>query len=301
MNAKQLQTKFEAHLLTERRVAHNTITSYRRDLDQFALYMIKQGLDLEQITGDDLKAFVHHLHDLKLNARTISRKISSLKAFFSYLNTYCNIKNSAKELCFPKIDKRLPAYLSQEEVKTILEQAEKDTSVLGGRNTIMLYLLYVSGMRVSELVQLRITDFHFDTGFISIMGKGGKQRMIPLPHVIVSLIRTYFQELKASHKGIANKEPLYIFPVIYGKSIKPISRQSCWMIVKKLCKNAGIHRAVSPHQLRHSFATHMLSKGADLRSLQMLLGHESIGTVQIYTHVETSQLRTIYDKKHPRS
>jgi integrase/recombinase XerD len=263
--------------------------------------MKKESLSLDMLTGDDLKKFVHYLFGLKLSARSIAHKISTLKAFFSYLHTHFNIKNSAKELCFPKIEKKLPAYLSEEEVKRILTQAEQDTSVLGARNTIMLYLLYVSGMRVSELIKLCVADFHFDTGFVSVTGKGGKQRMIPLPVAIISLLQSYIQSLQNSIKETNNKNSFYVFPIVYGKIIKPISRQSCWIILKKLCINAGIKRPVSPHQLRHSFATHMLGNGADLRSLQMLLGHETISTVQIYTHVETSQLRKIYDKKHPRS
>lgn len=301
MNMEQLQTKFEAYLLTEKRVATNTLSSYKRDLEQFVAFMKKESLSIDALTGDDLKKFVHYLFGLKLSARSIARKISTLKAFFSYLHTHFDIKNSAKELCFPKIEKKLPAYLSEEEVKRILTQAKQDTSVLGARNTIMLYLLYVSGMRVSELIMLRIADFHFDTGFVSVTGKGGKQRMIPLPVAIISLLQSYIQSIQNSIKEINNKNSFYVFPIVYGKIIKPISRQSCWMILKKLCINAGIKRPVSPHQLRHSFATHMLGNGADLRSLQMLLGHETISTVQIYTHVETSQLRKIYDKKHPRS
>jgi integrase/recombinase XerD len=301
MNIEQLQTKFEAYLLTEKRVATNTLSSYKRDLAQFIAFVQKESFSIDTLTSNDLKKFVHYLFGLKLGARSIARKISTLKAFFSYLYTHFNIKNSAKELCFPKIEKKLPAYLSEEEVRRILTQAEQDTSVLGARNTIMLYLLYVSGMRVSELIMLCVEDFHFDTGFVSVTGKSGKQRMIPLPVAIISLLQSYIQSLQNSIKEINNKNSFYVFPIVYGKVIKPISRQSCWMILKKLCINAGIKRPVSPHQLRHSFATHMLGNGADLRSLQMLLGHETISTVQIYTHIETSQLRKIYDKKHPRS
>src|SRR5690606_24159719 len=138
---------------------------------------------------------------------------------------------------------------------------------------------------------------------ISLVGKGGRQRMIPLPSAMVHILNEYIQSMQNSmvlKRKLADRS-LYLFPVLYGKKIKPISRQSCWMILKKLCINAGIKRPVSPHQLRHSFATHMLKKGADLRSLQLLLGHENISTVQTYTHVETSHLRIIYDKKHPRS
>jgi integrase/recombinase XerD len=301
MNIEQLRVKFEAYLLTEQCVTQNTFDSYRRDLNQLISFMEKKVLDITTITSEELKLFIHYLYGCKLSARTISRKISTLKTFFSYLDAYCGIKNSAKELVFPKIEKKLPTYLSEAEVKSVIEQAEKDTTPSGARNIIMLYLLYVSGMRVSELVNLRIADFHFDTGFVAVEGKGGKQRMIPLPQSVVALLSTYLQSLQHSVLYASSAGPLYVFPVVYGKKIKPISRQSCWIILKKMCINAGIKRPISPHQLRHSFATHMLQKGADLRSLQLLLGHEDITTVEVYTHVETSQLRTIYDKKHPRS
>ena len=300
MTVEQLQTKFEAYLLTERCVSDNTFSSYRRDVNQFVSFLKSEVLDITVITGDELKQFVHYLHGLKLTARTIARKISTLKTLFSYLATHCSIKNSAKELYFPKIEKKLPTYLSQDEVKSVITYSERDTSPIGARNSLMLYLLYVSGMRVSELVNLRISDFHFDTGVIAVEGKGGRQRMIPIPQSILTLVQTYIQAIQ-SITSTTPRNAIHLFSIIYGKKIKPISRQSCWKILKKLCFDAGIKRAISPHQLRHSFATHMLEKGADLRSLQVLLGHEDITTVQIYTHVETSQLRKIYDKKHPRS
>jgi integrase/recombinase XerD len=300
MDARQVQTKFEAYLLTEKRVAKNTFLSYQKDLNQFIEFLTKNSFSLEKLTGDDLKKFVHYLYGLKLTASSIARKISTLKTFFSYLNRYFDIKNSAKELYIPKIEKRLPTYLTQEEVAQVLSYSEKDRTPLGIRNSIMLYLLYSSGMRASELINVKISDIHFDTRFLSIEGKGGRQRMIPLPEVIMNMLRDYLQ--KHAHKDLpVSVDPIYVFPIMYGKKIKPISRQSCWGILKKLCEQAGIKRAISPHQLRHSFATHLLEKGVDLRSLQVLLGHEEITTVEVYTHVETSQLRTIYDKKHPRS
>lgn len=301
MDAKQIQTKFEAYLLTEQRVATNTFFSYKRDINQFIEFLEKNNLILEVVTGDELKKFVHHLYGLKLSARSIARKISTLKTFFAYLSGHFDIKNNAKELHIPKIEKRLPTYLTQDEVARILAYSEKDRSVLGARNSIMIYLLYGSGMRVSELVGLKISDIHFDTGFISIEGKGGRQRMIPLPQSVMTLLSNYIQAHTSSLVSQPIKNSIYLFPILYGKKIKPISRQSCWVILKKICEQAGIKRAISPHQLRHSFATHMLEKGVDLRSLQVLLGHEEITTVEVYTHVETSQLRKIYDKKHPRS
>ena len=300
MNPKQIQTKFEAYLLTEKRVSKNTFLSYQKDLNQFIEFLEFNTIILEKSTGDELKRFVHYLYGLKLSARSIARKISTLKTFFTYVSQYFNIKNNAKELHIPKIEKRLPTYLTQDEVSIVLNYSEKDRSALGIRNSIMLYLLYSSGMRVSELVNMKISDIHFDTRFISIEGKGGRQRMIPLPEVIMNLLHDYLQ--KHVQNTITIKiDPVYLFAIVYGKKIKPISRQSCWNILKTICQQAGIKRAISPHQMRHSFATHMLEKGVDLRSLQVLLGHEEITTVEVYTHVETSQLRKIYDKKHPRS
>ncbi len=296
-----MHVKFEAYLLTERHVATNTFTSYRRDITQFISFLHKQAVLIEHIDGNMTKQFVHFLYGLKLSARSIARKISALKTFFVYINTHFNIKNSAQELYIPKIEKRLPAYLTKEEVKNILFQAEQDTTYLGVRNTMMLYLLYGSGMRVSELVNIKITDVHFDTGFIAVAGKGGRHRMIPLPQSILGLMAHFLKSYITVSESSLIRNSLYLFPIVYGKKIKPISRQSCWGILKKMCEQAGIKRSISPHQLRHSFATHMLEKGADLRSLQALLGHEAITTVEIYTHVETSQLRKIYDKKHPRS
>lgn len=301
MTVQQMHVKFEAYLLTERHVTSNTFSSYRRDIQQFISFLNKQSLAIENVTEDSAKQFVHYLYGLKLASRSIARKISALKTFFSYINSHFDIKNSARELHIPKIEKRLPTYLTEQEVSEVINSSELDKTPLGVRNSIMLYLLYSSGMRVSELTNVKISDIHFDTGFVLVEGKGGRQRMIPLPQSILLLVRNYIQSYLTSLVSSTIKDPLYLFPIVYGKKVKPISRQSCWGILKKLCEAAGIKRAISPHQLRHSFATHMLEKGADLRSLQVLLGHEGITTVEVYTHVETSQLRQIYDKKHPRS
>ena len=300
MNPKQIQTKFEAYLLTERRVSKNTFLSYQKDLNQFIDFLERNAITFQKVINDDLKKFIHYLYGLKLSAASIGRKISTLKTFFAYLAMHFDMKNHAKELHIPKLEKRLPTYLTQDEVAQLLAYSEKDTSALGVRNSVMLYLLYSSGMRVSELTTLKISDIHFDTRFISVEGKGGKQRMIPLPEAIIHMLHDYVQK-HAYQDFPSSVVPTYLFPIVYGKKIKPISRQSCWIILKKMCEQTGIKRAVSPHQLRHSFATHLLEKGVDLRSLQVLLGHEGITTVEVYTHVETSQLRKIYDKKHPRS
>jgi len=293
MKPTQVLAKFEAYLLTEKRVSQNTFDAYRHDLAQFIAFVQRENIAVEKIKKREIKKFLGQLHGLQLSARSVSRKISTLKTFFSWAQERFGWDNVAESLVFPKIEKKLPQYLSEEEIKQLFAAAEQNKSPAGRRNKIMLYLLYVSGMRVSELTALKISDVHFDTGFVSVSGKGGRQRMIPIPHPMLTMIKEY----SASLEGLGE----HLFPVRYGKKIKPITRQACWGILKKLCKKADIERSVSPHQLRHSLATHMLQKGVDLRSLQLLLGHENIATVQVYTHVETTHLREVYDKKHPRS
>jgi integrase/recombinase XerD len=196
----------------------------------------------------------------------------------------------------------LPRFLTEKEVEALFVSACNDTSLLGVRNKIMLYLLYVTGVRISELIRLTLADFDQERGLFKVIGKGSKERFVPLPQAILApfheYLNTTYNQLRIS------KQPStagYLFPIKYAGKIKHITRQSLWKILKELCKKAGIDKRVSPHTLRHSLATHLLQKGADLRALQLLLGHESIATVQIYTHVQTDHLRAIYDKKHPRA
>lgn len=294
-------TKFEAYLLTEKRISKNTFEAYSQDLAQFLVFLKKRNIHLEKVTQDTIKSYLLYLKKNNISARSMSRKISSLKAFYLYAERVVGWKNHTEDILFPKIEKSLPHFLTEEEIILLLETTQKDSTAIGLRNRLILHLLYVSGMRITELTQLKITDIHMDTGFITIQGKGSKQRMIPLPQQTFELIRDY---LTTTHKITSEKCPSrveFLFPVLYAGKIKPISRQSCWIILKKLCCIAGINRNISPHQFRHSLATHLLKKGADLRSLQLWLGHESLTTVQIYTHVDTTFLRKIYDKKHPRS
>jgi site-specific recombinase XerD len=292
MTLTELQTKFEAYLLTEKRVSANTFTAYKQDITQFVYFLEKNSIRIEQINKNDLKKFLSYLYGLKLSSRSVARKISSLKILFTYLHQQFDWKDMGEELYLPKIEKKLPQYLTEEEIKLLLTTADQDQTAIGRRNQVMLYLLYVSGMRISELTLLTTSALHFDTGLITVSGKGGKQRMVPIPSFVMTMIKSYLGLLPATN---------YLFPVTYAKKIKPISRQAFWVVLKKMCKKAKINKAISPHQLRHSLATHLLKKGADLRSLQLLLGHENIATVEIYTHVEISHLRATYDKKHPRS
>jgi len=299
---KQILAHFEAYLLTERRVATNTFSAYQKDIEQLYKYLTEQKIVLEKITSDTLKGFLHHLKNLQLTPASMSRKISALKVFFSYINERYGYANAAQDLIFPKLEKRLPTFLPEQDVEHLLLAAAHDSSDTGIRNKVMLYLLYGSGMRISELTNLCCTDIHFDTGFIAISGKGGRHRMVPLPQPLLALLKEYIvimQQKMSSKKK--NNTPDYLFPVTYAGRVKPITRQAFWAILKQLCIKAGIKRSISPHTMRHSLATHMLKRGADLRSLQLILGHENLATVQIYTHVEISHLRKVYDKKHPRS
>ncbi len=301
MSSNALQTQFESYLLTEKRVCANTFSAYQQDIAQFVHFLEHRQKSLETIVIADVKEYLRYLKEtLALSARSITRKISALKVLFTYAHERHGLPNLAEDLTFPKLEKKLPEYLSEQEIEILLATADADTSMHAPRNKVLLYLLYVSGMRISELTQLTISSLHFDTGFVHVQGKGGKGRMIPLPVPMLSLLRTYIDTVQNSIHSQRQKIG-YVFPILYAGKVRPITRQACWNIVTQLCKKAGIERKISPHKLRHSLATHMLKSGADLRSLQMLLGHENLATVQVYTHVETSYLRSIYDKKHPRS
>ena len=296
-------TKFESYLLTEKRVAKNTFDAYRRDLEQFFTFLTSEKLLIKKVALKDLKLFLTYLHKEGVGARSAARKISTLKAFYLYLSEHYNIKNIAIELTTPRIDKKLPQYLKEKEVENLLAAAKGDDSDTGVRNCTMLYLLYVTGMRISELINLTVSSIDFSSGFVTVPGKGGKERMVPLPHHISELLKSYLKTIYPNlltKKGATLKTD-YLFPTFYAGKLKPMSRQMFWIYLKMVAEQAGIKAELSPHKLRHSLATHLLKKGANLRSLQMLLGHEQLTTVQIYTHVETEHLRKIYDKKHPRS
>jgi len=297
--------QFHTFLLTERRVSQNTFLAYRRDLEQFESFLVGAKIGLNSIQKKHLSSFLKFLKDQGINPKSVSRKISSLKIFFRYLSEVHHLPNVAKSLIFPKTDKNLPSYLTQQEIQALLLAANKDTSLKGVRNKVMLYLLYATGMRVSELVSLTLGQLQFDTGFVKIMGKGSKERMVPLPRNVLELLRYYLDHVYPNLLPVAALElapsKQYLFSVVYNHEVKPLSRQLLWLHVKKVLLLAGITKNISPHSLRHSLATHLLQQGADLRSLQMLLGHQNLATVQIYTHLGDTHVRQVYDKKHPRA
>lgn len=291
---------FEAFLLTHKRVADHTFSAYRRDVAQCLAFLRTHNCpSLEQLTRDKLVEYLADLRERQINPRSIARKISALRLFFLFLKDHHGLQNSSFDLILPKTLKKLPLYCTVDEMRALLATAESDNSLEGQRNAVMLKLLYATGLRVSELCNLKFTDLLAQASRLCVKGKGGKMRIIPLHQTVTQLLHTYLKEVFPQLVGSAMTE--YLFPVSYVGKLKPLSRQSIWKLIKRLGRATALSKPISPHTFRHSLATHSLQKGWDLRSLQLLLGHENIATVQIYTHIEMSHLRSSYNKKHPRS
>ncbi|MFC1894895.1 tyrosine recombinase [Candidatus Dependentiae bacterium] len=305
LNDNQYLTFFETYLLAEKRVGKNTFCAYQNDVKQLLKFFSQKKICLKKCTKNHLKNFLRYLKKNDLSAKTLSRKISSIKSFFLFLNKRFKLPNKAASLVFPKLEKRLPVYLSNQEVKDLLKAANFDQSDKGIRNKVMLYLMYASGIRVSELVNLTLDQVHFDTGFINLVGKGNKQRVVPLPKNVLDLLCFYIDNVRKklikNINLVLNQDKNFLFFSLYAGKINALTRQSFWVILKKILMRSNIFKNISPHTLRHSLATHLLKNGANIRSLQLLLGHEKISTVQIYTHLEKSHIKKKYDEKHPRA
>jgi integrase/recombinase XerD len=295
---------FQTFLLTEKRLSRNSVSAYMTDVKQLIEFLAHEHATIDQATSEQLKHYVRQLHMQHAQARTIARKISAFKVLYGFLTEVYGCSNAAESLVMPKIDKSLPIYLTHDEIKLLIQTALTDDSIKGRRNTMMLQLLYATGLRITELVSLRRENIHFDTGFLNVYGKGGRQRDIPLPLSVCEQLQRYISDimpqlLTEAHTAVSAKTML--FPTVRNGVVACITRQSFWMILKKLLTAAGITKQVSPHTLRHSLATHLLQAGADIRSLQLWLGHEQMSTVEIYTHLDTRMVRKSYDKKHPRA
>ena len=289
---EQIITAFRTYLITERRFAFNSVAAYMADTEQFLHFLEEHDIDLAEYTKETVIEFLSTLHLKKLSMASIGRKVVSLRLFGAFLEERYKITNGLLHVQVPKAEQLLPRYLTEDEIQALFHALEVESltsPVRGARNHLMLMLLYSGGLRVSELLSLKPLSFRFDTGFVEIVGKRGRQRVVPLPAEVLQLVKSYI----AQHKIEG-----WLF--ISSQTGNPLTRQQAWNIVKELVQKAGINRDVSPHSLRHSLATHFLGRGVDLRSLQVFLGHESIETVQVYTHVDRTSLREIYKKAHPR-
>jgi integrase/recombinase XerD len=302
MKIERAVDQFEIYLVSKQRVSMNTVAAYRADCAQLILYLKSKKIhSLKKIKQIHLKSFLGYLkRNLGLKATSMSRKISSMKKFFQFIHEEYKVQNFGEVLIFPRQERKLPKYLTEIKVVELFERAALNKSFKGQRNYMMIHLMYVTGLRVSELVTMKIHQLRLDMGMVTVLGKGNKERIVPLPDPTVILLNGYLEKIrpKCLMKNKSEYTSDYLFPIIYNKGVKHVTRQAFWRVIKKLCPQIAY---MSPHVLRHSLATHLLHKGVDLRSLQMILGHEHLSTVEIYTHVDMTHLRTAYNKKHPRS
>jgi integrase/recombinase XerD len=290
-------SSFLTHVKVEKGLSSNTVSAYRRDMAKFDEFAKKRKLSLERVTRDDLVDFLAGLYRLNLESRTVARHLVTLRNFFRFAQTQELIgADPSINLESPKIRRSLPGYLRLEEVERLLQQPDSGTA-LGLRDRAMLEVLYSTGLRVSELISLRVTDLDSKVGCVRCIGKGDKERIVPVGRKAVSMVEKYLREARPQLLGKLRGSPT-LFVNRRGVSL---SRVGVWKILSGYGRRAGLRVALTPHMLRHSFATHLLERGADLRSVQMMLGHADISTTQIYTHVVEERLKQIYKAHHPRA
>lgn len=288
---------YQLYLKIERGLSDNSIDNYSRDVKKLIKYLSTNEMELSpiSITSEDIKQFVYTVAK-ELNARSQSRIISGLRSFFGYLVFEDYRKDNPLELIeAPKIGRKLPDALSEEEIDKIISAIDLSKPE-GERNRAMLETLYGCGLRVSELINLKLSDLFFDEGFIKVTGKGDKQRFVPIVDSTIKYINIYKNHIR-NHLKI---QPGFEDTLFLNRRGKQLTRAMVFTIVKQLAEFIGLKKKISPHTFRHSFATHLLQNDADLRSIQLMLGHESITTTEIYVHVDKSHLTKVVEKYHPR-
>lgn len=288
-------TAFISYLHNVKKTSDNTELSYKRDLCKFMNFMQERGiLTFSAVTEEDLQAYVSYLGDRKFAAATVSRNIASIKALYQYLCQEGTVsKNVSESLKAPKIEKRIPEILSMQEVVRLLEQPSGD-SAKEIRDKAMLELLYATGIRVTELITLSVGDVNLQMGFI-ICRDSHKERFVPFGEATRSALVCYLEKARNEMIQEETEETLFV-----NCSGQPMSRQGFWKLIKYYAKKAGIVADITPHTLRHSFAAHLVENGADLRSVQEMLGHSDISTTQIYANMNHNRIREVYAKAHPR-
>ena len=289
--------KYKQYLKLEKSLSPNTQDAYLTDLDKLLRFLDAEHIDLLGTTLEDLQRFAAGLHDIGIHPRSQARILSGVKSFFHFLVLADYLEGDPSELLEgPKIGFRLPEVLSVEEIDRIIDAIDLSTNE-GQRNRAILETLYSCGLRVSELCNLKISDLYFDEGFIRVEGKGSKQRLVPISPRAVKEI-TYWLQQRNTEWRIKKDFEDYLFLARWGNGI---SRIMVFHLIKELAEKAGIAKSISPHTFRHSFATHLLEGGANLRAIQSMLGHESIATTEIYTHIDRNKLRSEIIEHHPRS
>jgi integrase/recombinase XerD len=290
---------FLTHVRVEKGLSTNTVSAYRRDLLKFEAFAKKRKLALTSLGRDHLVDFLASLYRLKLESRTVARHLVTLRNFFRYAQVQEFIsEDPSQNLESPKIRRSLPDYLRLEEVEKLLAQPDEKTPI-GLRDRAMLEVLYSSGLRVSELTGLRVLDLDRTAGYVRCIGKGDKERVVPIGKKAMALVDRYLRDARPKLLGkgqLTHSQVLFL-----NRRGGGFSRVGVWKILSAYGRQAGLRVALTPHMLRHSFATHLLERGADLRSVQLMLGHSDISTTQIYTHVVEERLKQIYKAHHPRA
>ncbi len=290
-------TSFGHYLKLEKSLSGNTVDAYLHDIRLFTTFLGDNSKPPAECSPDDFRHFIATLNEVGIAARSQARILSGIRAFYHFLLINGEIKNNPLELIeLPKIGRKLPVFLTVEEIDRILDKIDMSKTE-GHRNKAMLETLYSCGLRVSELTDLKITHLFFDDGFIKVTGKGSKERLVPISGKAIKEINYYFEKQR-NHVTPAKGHENFVF---LSKFNRKISRIMVFLIIKDLAEKAGIVKNISPHTFRHSFATHLLDRGADLRAIQEMLGHESITTTEIYTHLDRDYLRSAIIEHHPRA
>ncbi len=288
--------KYRNYLLLEKSLSSNSIDAYMTDLAKLSGFLQNENLKVEDVTLDNLQQFVAQLYDIGINARSVARIISGIKSFYDFLVLDGYMQNDPTELLdSPKIGLKLPTVLSLDEIEKLMSVIDLSTKE-GQRNRAILETLYSCGLRISELTTLKFSDLFFDEGFIKVQGKGSKQRLVPISHTAIKEIEKYLIYRKEINVKKGSEDALFL-----SNRGTAISRIMVFHFIKEYAIQAGIKKTISPHTFRHSFATHLLEGGANIRAIQLMLGHEKITTTEIYTHMDREYLRQEIIEHHPRN
>ena len=292
-----VKQRFLGHLTLEKGMSMNTAQAYGDDVDKLTRYLADAGVAVEQATTDDLERFVCTLQDVGIQPRSQARIISGVKGFYKYLRLAGFMDNDPTELLLtPKIGRHLPEVLTIAEIDAMIAAIDMSKAE-GQRNRAIIETLYGCGLRVSELVTLRLSQLYMEERYVIIQGKGNKQRLVPISPVAIEQINLYLEQTRSHQVAQRGSEDI----LFLNRRGAMLTRQMIFHIVKQLCELAGVRKVISPHTLRHSFATHLLEGGANLRAIQQMLGHESITTTEIYVHIDRSRLRDEILQHHPRN
>jgi site-specific recombinase XerD len=291
--------QFKLYLAGQRRALFNTCAAYCKDLEIFFDYLAKKKKELALLQVRDFERFAQHQIKAGRSARTVARRLAALRTFSDFLRQNYAISLKLTGVATPKQPKPLPRFLTEKQIGLIFAAALTDSSLRGQTHYLIVKLLYSLGLRVSELIGIRLVHINFSNATVKICGKGQKERIVPIPANVVIAIKTHLSEVRAGFLAQTKLDTDFLFCVLKNGKLVPMSRVQINNLVRKIAKLAGITTKISPHVFRHSIATHLLCKGANLRMIQLFLGHTDIATVQIYTHVETERLRKIYDLNHP--